>query len=360
MGICNTTSKEFNHPYSPYRFYLLVIPICKSIIFLASFDQFTITPIFFNSSSNTYSSYPTDHYEDHLHSHQFLSPISRSSSSSESLTTRMFLNSNNQNGIFNRDLESPQYQHEGDNFGSQAYNDHGIENDMNTNLHQVKWMSSKMRVMLKMKKSDHPLNLNTHSSTSTEIAKLEEHKLSSSPMEETDNSSNITSSNNIPIRVCSDCNTTKTPLWRSGPRGPKSLCNACGIRQRKARRVLAVAAAAAAATEKGNSSIFNDQFTAPIKVMKTQHKNIKKPNKVHATKYKKRQYSKQIITTITTTTIPSPPPSSPASSPVRKNCVEEFLVSLSKKYLTLYNHVLPQDEREAAILLMALSCGYSS
>ncbi|KAG9137464.1 hypothetical protein Leryth_019888 [Lithospermum erythrorhizon] len=33
-----------------------------------------------------------------------------------------------------------------------------------------------------------------------------------------------------------DCNTTKTPLWRSGPKGPKSLCNACGIRQRKARR----------------------------------------------------------------------------------------------------------------------------
>lgn len=28
------------------------------------------------------------------------------------------------------------------------------------------------------------------------------------------------STNNV-IRVCSDCNTTKTPLWRSGPRGPK-------------------------------------------------------------------------------------------------------------------------------------------
>lgn len=27
--------------------------------------------------------------------------------------------------------------------------------------------------------------------------------------------------NNGVIRVCSDCNTTKTPLWRSGPRGPK-------------------------------------------------------------------------------------------------------------------------------------------
>lgn len=27
--------------------------------------------------------------------------------------------------------------------------------------------------------------------------------------------------NNGVIRVCSDCNTTKTPLWRSGPQGPK-------------------------------------------------------------------------------------------------------------------------------------------
>ncbi|KAK6159832.1 hypothetical protein DH2020_003213 [Rehmannia glutinosa] len=36
-------------------------------------------------------------------------------------------------------------------------------------------------------------------------------------------------------RCCSDCKTTKTPLWRSGPTGPKSLCNACGIRYRKKR-----------------------------------------------------------------------------------------------------------------------------
>ncbi|XP_044406381.1 protein CYTOKININ-RESPONSIVE GATA TRANSCRIPTION FACTOR 1 [Triticum aestivum] len=55
------------------------------------------------------------------------------------------------------------------------------------------------------------------------------------------------------IRVCSDCNTTKTPLWRSGPCGPKSLCNACGIRQRKARRAMA-AAAATAATNGGVAS----------------------------------------------------------------------------------------------------------
>ncbi|CAL9231735.1 unnamed protein product [Arabidopsis halleri] len=37
-------------------------------------------------------------------------------------------------------------------------------------------------------------------------------------------------------RCCSDCKTTKTPMWRGGPTGPKSLCNACGIRFRKQRR----------------------------------------------------------------------------------------------------------------------------
>ncbi|EMS62442.1 GATA transcription factor 19 [Triticum urartu] len=31
-------------------------------------------------------------------------------------------------------------------------------------------------------------------------------------------------------RRCANCGTASTPLWRNGPRGPKSLCNACGIR----------------------------------------------------------------------------------------------------------------------------------
>nr|KYP71287.1 GATA transcription factor 16 [Cajanus cajan] len=36
-------------------------------------------------------------------------------------------------------------------------------------------------------------------------------------------------------KCCADCKTTKTPLWRGGPAGPKTLCNACGIRYRKKR-----------------------------------------------------------------------------------------------------------------------------
>ncbi|KAL0906774.1 hypothetical protein M5K25_025295 [Dendrobium thyrsiflorum] len=39
-----------------------------------------------------------------------------------------------------------------------------------------------------------------------------------------------------PVKFCSDCQTPNTPLWRTGPDGPKSLCNACGIRYSKRRR----------------------------------------------------------------------------------------------------------------------------
>ncbi|KAM3324035.1 hypothetical protein P3S67_005186 [Capsicum chacoense] len=35
------------------------------------------------------------------------------------------------------------------------------------------------------------------------------------------------------LKTCADCGTAKTPLWRDGLAGPKSLCNPCGIRSRK-------------------------------------------------------------------------------------------------------------------------------
>mmetsp|Transcript_18741 Transcript_18741/g.27108 ORF Transcript_18741/g.27108 Transcript_18741/m.27108 type:complete len:128 (-) Transcript_18741:163-546(-) len=36
-------------------------------------------------------------------------------------------------------------------------------------------------------------------------------------------------------RRCVHCGTGKTPMWRCGPKGSKSLCNACGIRWKKGR-----------------------------------------------------------------------------------------------------------------------------
>ncbi|KAL4311413.1 hypothetical protein GQ457_01G039560 [Hibiscus cannabinus] len=38
-------------------------------------------------------------------------------------------------------------------------------------------------------------------------------------------------------RKCSHCATEKTPQWRMGPMGPKTLCNACGVRHKSGRLV---------------------------------------------------------------------------------------------------------------------------
>ncbi|KAI9189699.1 white collar 2 type of transcription factor [Blastocladiella emersonii ATCC 22665] len=47
-------------------------------------------------------------------------------------------------------------------------------------------------------------------------------------------------------RVCIDCGTTKSPEWRKGPTGAKTLCNACGLRY--AKRVKSESQAVAAAS----------------------------------------------------------------------------------------------------------------
>ncbi|KAG9452290.1 hypothetical protein H6P81_005194 [Aristolochia fimbriata] len=39
------------------------------------------------------------------------------------------------------------------------------------------------------------------------------------------------------VRKCTHCATEKTPQWRTGPMGPKSLCNACGVRYKSGRLV---------------------------------------------------------------------------------------------------------------------------
>eukprot|EP00252_Welwitschia_mirabilis_P026767 TRINITY_DN8907_c0_g2_i1.p1 TRINITY_DN8907_c0_g2~~TRINITY_DN8907_c0_g2_i1.p1 ORF type:complete len:348 (+),score=18.71 TRINITY_DN8907_c0_g2_i1:475-1518(+) len=39
------------------------------------------------------------------------------------------------------------------------------------------------------------------------------------------------------LRKCSHCHVTKTPQWRAGPLGPKTLCNACGVRYKSGRLV---------------------------------------------------------------------------------------------------------------------------
>lgn len=83
----------------------------------------------------------------------------------------------------------------------------------------VNLMSSKMRMMRKMMVPD---QTGAYIEDST-MHKFEDQKEPLSPLG-TDNSSssnNYSNHSNNTVRVCADCHTTKTPLWRSGPRGPK-------------------------------------------------------------------------------------------------------------------------------------------
>ncbi|CAN8248360.1 unnamed protein product [Cochlearia groenlandica] len=157
--------------------------------------------------------------------------------------------------------------------------------------------------------------------------------------------------NNGFIRVCSDCNTTKTPLWRSGPQGPKSLCNACGIRQRKARRAAMVAAAAAA----GDHEMAAAARLQPLPLQKKLQNKKKRSNggeklTAEAKKFRIKEVpsiarDSEIISTGSDSSILS-----------NKFFLNDLTIKLSKS--SAYNQqVFPQDEKEAAILLMALSYG---
>ncbi|CAD5329092.1 unnamed protein product [Arabidopsis thaliana] len=157
--------------------------------------------------------------------------------------------------------------------------------------------------------------------------------------------------NDCVIRICSDCNTTKTPLWRSGPRGPKSLCNACGIRQRKARRAAMATATATATAVSGVSP--------PVMKKKMQNKN-----KISNGVYKissplplKVNTCKRMITLEETALAEDLETQSNSTMLSSSDNIyfDDLALLLSKS--SAYQQVFPQDEKEAAILLMALSHG---
>ncbi|XP_061362787.1 GATA transcription factor 21-like [Gastrolobium bilobum] len=187
-------------------------------------------------------------------------------------------------------------------------------------------MPSKVRMMQRM------MVLDQTCSDITGISKknYEEKKLPLSLLG-TDNSGNNSSnqSSSITVRVCSDCHTTKTPLWRSGPRGPKSLCNACGIRQRKARRAIAAA----------NGTILVGAEKPHVKGNKL-HNKERKSKTESAPKLKKKRKLEA---------------NANSSRGRKKFGFEDLTISLSNN-LAL-QQVFPKDEKEAAILLMALSYG---
>ncbi|CAI9761099.1 unnamed protein product [Fraxinus pennsylvanica] len=283
--------------------------------------------------------------EEHDDQHPSIFGANHQIASPSSLSSHYFFNSTQDHAEYYRhQFYQPQRHQEDVNYayGGGSYN---IENKEDTGLKltlwkkenpsesvwentnsPVKWMSSEIRLMHMMKNSDRVDLKLTDSGTN----KFKNHQKQPSSSLETDLSSNSSSNKNSPIRVCADCNTTKTPLWRSGPKGPKSLCNACGIRQRKARRAMAAAAAADANV----MAITTEPSSMKIKV----HHKDKTGKNGHAAQLKKH------------CKIAAGP-----SNDKKKLGIEDFLINLSKNLA--FNRVFPQDEKDAAILLMALSSG---
>ncbi|KAK7291000.1 hypothetical protein RIF29_05830 [Crotalaria pallida] len=206
------------------------------------------------------------------------------------------------------------------------------EQDSKNGHGSPKWMSSKMRLMKKM--------MRPHTSPSTDKTTITA-ATPRSQYQVYENRHIIRSphnnGNNTTIRVCSDCNTSSTPLWRSGPNGPKSLCNACGIRQRKARRAMAEAA---------------NGLTLATDASSTKTRVHNKEKKSHRTNHLA-QFKNKFKSTATSAG------GSRSSSHGEKKLQYFKDLAQSWRNNSAFQQVFPRDEvAEAALLLMDLSCGF--
>lgn len=144
----------------------------------------------------------------------------------------------------------------------------------------------------------------------------------------------------------------------------QSLCNACGIRQRKARRA-AMAAAAATGDQEVAVGTRLQQFPLKKKLQNKKRRsnggekyNLSPPEVSKAKKSKIKEEKEEGMETETVDTdleISKSTTSSSSSISSNKLCFEDLTIILSKS--SAYQQVCPQDEKEAAILLMALSYG---
>ncbi|KAI7748456.1 hypothetical protein M8C21_007614 [Ambrosia artemisiifolia] len=121
-------------------------------------------------------------------------------------------------------------------------------------------------------------------------------------------------------KCCTDCHTTRTPLWRGGPAGPKSLCNACGIKYHKKRR----------RQQMNNNKSFDKNVTKTSK-------NVKLKMKLMVVNQNKKQQTHNH---------------------------HDIHQQRSQRKRSLYERGKPwwnklREEEQAAILLMAISCGGS-
>ncbi|KAF5466544.1 hypothetical protein F2P56_016462 [Juglans regia] len=78
------------------------------------------------------------------------------------------------------------------------------------------------------------LHLTTPSEADTPIEKPSSATTKTTPSKKRESKQNDSDSSG---RKCLHCAAEKTPQWRTGPMGPKTLCNACGVRYKSGRLV---------------------------------------------------------------------------------------------------------------------------
>ncbi|KAH0642445.1 hypothetical protein KY290_034038 [Solanum tuberosum] len=104
------------------------------------------------------------------------------------------------------------------------------------------WASRLLVVSPNTTTSDSSISMQDMSSSSESgmIIPSSGKKSSSTPKKKESNIHHVPSNNNgsnSEGRKCLHCATDKTPQWRTGPLGPKTLCNACGVRYKSGRLV---------------------------------------------------------------------------------------------------------------------------
>ncbi|XP_010438794.1 PREDICTED: putative GATA transcription factor 22 [Camelina sativa] len=292
--------------------------------------------VYFGYNTNTFHGVLDTHLSQPLEPNKFVSDVSSSSSDQmvPEKETRLKLTIKKKDNHQDR-TNLPEYPTKG-----------------KTGTNTLKWVSSKVRLMKKKKaiitttdSNKQHVNNDQSSDQSNLDGDHDRHNNISTNQYNiiVDQNGYNGSSNDCVIRICSDCNTTKTPLWRSGPRGPKSLCNACGIRQRKARR--------AAATATG---ISHESPPVLKKKMKNKNKrsngvcNLSSPSDKKMITVEEAATAGDLETQNNSSMLSS-------SSSSDKFYFDDLAILLSKS--SAYQQVFPQDEKEAAILLMALSYG---
>ncbi|CAH8366692.1 unnamed protein product [Eruca vesicaria subsp. sativa] len=131
-------------------------------------------------------------------------------------------------------------------------------------------------------------------------------------------------------KTCVDCGTSKTPLWRGGPAGPKSLCNACGIKSRKKRQ-----AALGSKPEKKNKTSNSSDSDLSVDHHRNDKNKINKDDDDHSSS------------------------SSSCSKRVSKFLDLGLKVPVMKRSSIEKKKLWKKldEEEQAAVLLMALSCG---